>query len=447
MPRIIVTSRYTRNSPKRSAANLVKYMGTREGVERVPMGKDKSPSTRQQFNLILDLAMKHKEVNDYPELETYLNELTVDTANEFLEAFAERHADQLPDMKKLVSYMAQRPGVEKLGTHGLFSQTDDKIDLEKVSDEVGHHAGVIWTHVVSLRREDAERLGYNNARAWQELVRRNVMELAEAMKIDVDNLQWYAAFHNTTHHPHMHLLVYAKDGKQSWLTKQGIDKLRSAFGNDIFRNEQYMLFRIETQKRDLLKARVDELLDEISEGRAWQPELQILLPQLAEALAKHKGKKSYSYLPKRTKALVDEITRHLSADPQVAAIYREWDKANREKLSLYYKKKGDPIPLELNKEFRSLKNAVIRAAGPMMLEQSSRQPSAEAVAKALCRIAVSFCPMVQDSSQRHQSKLHSQIDSKLWEKIAEQKAAHGQRVETLREFDDGSDEQEQGVSL
>ena len=425
MPKIIVSSRYTRNSPKRNAANLVEYMGTREGVEKVPAGRDKSPSTRQQFNLILDLAMKYKEANEYPELETYLNELTVDAANEFLDAFAERHADQLPDMKKLVSYMAQRPGVEKLGTHGLFSQTDDKIDLEKVSEEVGRHSGIIWTHVVSLRREDAERLGYNNAHAWQELVRRNVMELAEAMKIDIDNLQWYAVFHNTTHHPHMHLLVYSRDGKQGWLTKQGIDKLRSTFGNDIFRNEQYMLFRMQTHQRDLLKARVDELLEEVADGRKWHPELQLLLPQLAEALAKHKGKKSYGYLPKRTKALVDEIVRQLSADPQVAAIYREWYKVNCEKLSLYYEKKGEPIPLERNKEFCSLKNAVIRTAGLMMLEQCSRQPSTEVVAKALGRISASFCLMVQDSSQRHQSKLQSQIDSKLWEKIAEQKAAHG----------------------
>lgn len=151
-----------------------------------------------------------------------MKEASKANATEFINAFIERNADRIGDMDKLVSYISQRPGVEKLGSHGLFSQTDGKIDLDSVADKVGHHAGIIWTHVISLHREDAERLGYNNAQAWNDLVRRNITEIAEAQKIDLDNLQWYGAFHNTTYHPHMHLLVYAKDAKQGWLTKKGI---------------------------------------------------------------------------------------------------------------------------------------------------------------------------------------------------------------------------------
>ena len=162
--------------------------------------------------------------------------------------------EEMPEWeRKIVEYMANRPGVEKLSGHGLFSQTDDKIDLKEVANEVGQHQGIIWTHVISLRREDAERLGYNSAQAWKDLVRRNVTEIAQAQNIDINNLQWYGAFHNTTHHPHMHLLVYSKDAKQGWLTKKSIDDLRNAFGNDIFRNEQYKLFTMETDLRNRLK--------------------------------------------------------------------------------------------------------------------------------------------------------------------------------------------------
>ncbi len=208
--KIIVTSRYMRNTPKRSATDLVKHMGTREGVERVAEGIDNAPATVRQQRLVQDIIKFDRAAKDYGEYHDYEISPTKSNASEFIDAFIERNADRIGELDKLVSYMAERPGVEKLGPHGLFSQTDDKIDLDSVAEEVGQHKGIIWTHVISLHREDAERLGYNNAKAWRELVRRNVTELAEAQKIDISNLQWYGAFHNTTHHPHMHLLVYSK---------------------------------------------------------------------------------------------------------------------------------------------------------------------------------------------------------------------------------------------
>ena len=174
-------------------------------------------------------------------MKSYLENKTKVNATEFLNEFLERNADRIDGVKKLVSYYAERPGVEKLGKHGLFSQTDEKINLDEVADEVSNHNGIVWTHVISLKREDAERLGYNNANAWKSLVRRNVLEIAKAHKIEPSDLQWYGAFHNTTHHPHIHLLVYSKSG-QGYFTNNGIESMRSSFGNDIFRNEQYKLF-------------------------------------------------------------------------------------------------------------------------------------------------------------------------------------------------------------
>ena len=199
--KIIVTSRYMRNTPKRSATDLVKHMGTREGVERVAECIDNSPATVRQQRLVQDIIKFDSSVKDYGGYHDYESSPTKSNASEFIDAFIERNADRIGELDKLVSYMAERPGVEKLGPHGLFSQGDDKIDLDSVAEEVGQHKGIIWTHVISLHREDAERLGYNKAKAWRELVRRNVTELAEAQKIDISNLEWYGAFHSTAHHP------------------------------------------------------------------------------------------------------------------------------------------------------------------------------------------------------------------------------------------------------
>ena len=373
MAKIIVSSRYVRNTPRSNAANLVRYMGTREGVEKVPVGVEDGPATVRQQRLINDLIKTDADAKNTFEYQDYENNPTKQNATEFIDAFIERNADRVEEIDKLVTYMAERPGVEKLGPHGLFNQYDDKIDLDSVAEEVGQHQGVVWTHVVSLHREDAERLGYNKAEVWKDLVRRNMTELAKAHKIDLDQLQWYAAFHNTTHHPHIHLLVYSRDPRQGWLSKKGIDQLRNVFGNDIFRFEQQKLFRMETELRDKLKDEVEaDLFQKVVDAResyAPTPEAVLLLRKLASQLKKQSGKKVYAYLPKEVKQTVDQIVAELAKSEGIAGLYKEWNKINREKLSLYREKKEPDLPLEDNPEFRSIKNKIIKAVQELPLPE------------------------------------------------------------------------------
>ena len=407
MAKLIMTSRYLRNTPKRNAANLVRYMGTREGVERVPAAEKLAPATVRQQRLIKDLLKADADAKNYLEYRDYENDPTKRNATEFIDAFVERNADQIAEIDKLVKYMAERPGVEKLGPHGLFGQADDRIDLDSVAEEVGQHQGIIWTHVISLRREDAERLGYNNANAWRDLVRRNVTELAKAHNIVVDQLQWYGAFHNTTHHPHMHLVVYTKDPRQGWLSKKGIDELHRVFGEDIFRFEQQKLFRMETELRDKLKDQVEyELAQQmVSAAKEYEPtpEAVMLLQKLRDQLKKHSGKKVYGYLPKEIKATVDQIVTALAKDEGIAQLYKEWNKVNREKLSLYREKKEPDFPLEDNKEFRSIKNKIIKAVLDLPLPESydpMQEPGAQAsdaersYAALAARMGQSFYPQL-----------------------------------------------------
>ena len=500
MAKLIITSRYIRNTPKRSAANLVKYMGTREGVERLPSAEKPAPVTVRQQRLIKALLKADPEAKNYLEYRDYETEPTKQNATEFIDAFIERNADCVDEIDKLVKYMAERPSVEKLGPHGLFSETDDGIDLDSVAEEVGTHTGPIWTYVVSLRREDAERLGYNNAQAWRDLVRRNVMELAKALKIDPDNLQWYGAFHNTTHHPHMHLLVYAKDARQGWLTQKGIDELHSVFGEDMFRLEQQKLFRMETELRDKLKDQFQFALAakiaEAADVYEPTPETVLLFRKLTSQLKNHSGKKVYGYLPKEIKATVDQIVAAMAKDDGIAELYREWNRANREKLSLYREKKEPDLPLEDNPEFRSIKNKIIQAVlnlplpetyDPMQdteaqASEEERKDAAQAAQQgenyypqnavpvmqrtqvtqaetvpmtyvfnedfssgvkvpacmpsALKGLAYTLAQMLAENQHRRLSKLRGQVDHKLKSKIEQKKAAHGLKTDNSAQEQD-----------
>lgn len=446
MPKIIFTSRYIKNPAKVNAGKLIRYMGTREGVEKLPNGIDHKPATRKQRELICECITAVPEALMYPELKMYQEQETRYAATEFLDAFIERNADRIDGVRKLVSYYGERPGVEKLGRHGLFSQTDDKIDIDKVADEVANHEGILWTHVISLRREDAERLGYNNAGVWKELVRRNALQIAEAHKIAPSEMQWYAAFHNTTHHPHIHLMVYSKDTKQGYLTNKGIEDMRSLFAKDIFRNEMYQAFTLETQMRDGVrieaKKRIDELLRGAETPTSASEEIQNLYVRLISQLSNYKGKKVYGYLPKNIKQTVDAIVAELAKDGRISELYSEWNKANREKLSVYYDKKKPDIPLEENKEFRDIKNAVIRSA--VLIMQNEHSVQAVSVNSSVGNLVTGLAKAIASSCHKRRAKLSSQMDSKLKSKIGQKKQAHG--LKTDRSVPEYNDE-EQGFEL
>ena len=480
MPKIIVTSTFRKGGgagKKGGAGGLLKYMGTREGVEKLPLSQANLPATKRQKSLIESVIKRIPEAVEYREYQEFLKAGTKGSANDFLNAVIQQN-EEAEKIGKLVNYMAERPGVVKLGKHGLFSQTDDPIDLDKAAEEVASHKGYIWTHIVSLHREDAERLGYNNAEAWKSLVRRNVTAIADAHKISLSDLQWYAAFHDTGHHPHIHLMVYSK-GHEGYLSKQSIDSLRSCFGNDIFQQEQYHLFQLQTGlRRDIKEKSEQKIRDLIAQAENTShpnEQLQFLFVKLRKQLDRHKGKKVYGYLPKEIKATVNEIVALLSVEPTIEELYKEWNKINREKLSLYYENKDPTVPLVDNKEFRSIKNMIIKAVmelppdveiayskatkednddeatpihprvnveepvlkipkasdfTPVVIHHKEPVPrDTVAVAKG---IIGALARMIGDKYMAHRQSLQGQIDHRLKQQINEKKLAMGLKIESTQ---------------
>lgn len=428
MAKIIFTSRYFRNPKRSNVGKLVKYMGTREGVEKLPNGIDNSPATKKQQNLVQSIVKHYPESKKYLEYRDYENNSTKANATEFIDTFIERNADRAEELNALVTYIAERPGVEKLGKHGLFSQTDDKIDLDKVADDVSNHKGIVWTHVISLKREDAERLGYNNADKWKKQVRKNMIEIAKAHNIQPSDLQWYAAFHNTTHHPHIHLLVYSKSG-QGYLTNKGIESMRSAFGNDIFHNEQYKLFKMQTEYRNKLKDKFDELLKNVLDDCNYifepSPQLFNLILELRKQLDNCNGKKIYGYLPKRIKDTVNNILTELMKDENLSELYAKWNEINNQKLSLYHDNKNKFIPIEDNQEFRSIKNKIIEAILNMDRNIPYQKWNYTDNGILLSNVINIFANMFNTSAKKRFDNLNNQIDRKQLTKEQEKSLAHG----------------------
>jgi len=266
---------------------------------------------------------------------------------------------------RYMKYIAERPR-----SHGLFS-AEPMTDLEKTMAEVSSHPAPVWTFIYSLKREDAARLGYDSAKSWRRLITAHQVELAEAMKIPPKDFRWCAAFHDEKHHPHVHMMVWSADPKQGYLTEKGIEKMRSKLTNEIFLDELLHLY----QQKDLSYKEVTQaaqdamrkLVQEMESSLCASPVIEQKLAALSELLADTKGKKVYGYLKKPAKKLVDEIVDELAALPQVAECYEVWNRLRDEVENYYKDTPREWLPLSQQKEFKAIKNMVIREAESIRL--------------------------------------------------------------------------------
>lgn len=314
--------------------------------------------------MLRDLLSDFPEAKRYLEYEDYTANPTVENASELISAIIERNADVIGNRQNFVGYMAMRPGVQKRGSHGLFNEKDEPIILDRVANEIANHKGNVWSHVVSLRREDAVRLGYDNSEVWRDLVKRHISDIAKAQRIPLCNLKWYAAFHDTTHHPHIHLLVYSTNTKQGFLTREGIDKIRSVFANDIFHDDLQSIYQEQTLSRDELKAvsktEFQSIVKKVQQVDFDDPQLENLIRKLYLQLQSVKGKKVYGYLPPDVKETVNSIFSELAKDNNIRQLYEKWCSLERLKYKTYTQKEKELPPLVDNKVFQPVRNMIIR---------------------------------------------------------------------------------------
>lgn len=387
MPKIIVTSRYLKKGSKKNLKNYVKYIATREGA--IPM-----VSERENY----------------------------------------------------VGYLANRPGAVKFNTHGLFSQTNEPINLEKVAKEIANHGGNVWTHVVSLRRDDAQKMGYDNLKAWRELVIRQIPSIAKNQKIDLKNLRWYAAFHDKETNPHVHIIVYSQNEREGFLTNHGIEKIRSGFANDIYFDELHHIYEQQTDLRNLLKKESEQLMKQLAEkvfkNKNFDVELIDLVLKLHNQLVESKGKKVYGYLKSDVKKTVDAIFMRLVDNESVKKMYELWCEMEQQKHDVYSSAKIEFPTLADNKEFRSVKNMIVQTVLQMDFQQSeikvempeiadenTDQFKNEMLADTIFSLFANLSRCIEDDYQRKFKSGRKMIDSKLRRMIQEKNQALGIKQE------------------
>lgn len=427
MPGIIFTSRYIRNAGAGQVKNLLNYMATRPNAEKFP-DPQSGEATKRQKDWIEKEIKKQPGIKNLFEYEDYVKNPTKANASELIEKIAEQQLETAEGIENYVGYLAKRPRAERGEQgHALWNGSDEPVNLRRITQEAARHKGRIWTHVVSLRREDAERLGYDNAEAWRALVKGKSTEMAQEMGIPLENFVWYGAFHNEGHHPHIHIFCYSKKPKQGYLSNRGIQNLRRSFASEIFHDD---LLHIYEQKDEARKEIKDFFSQELKKASAKShqanPRAEALLLKLAQNLKTAKHKKVYGRLDKENKILVDEIVREISRDKRVSAQYESWLGLKDEIFFTYQDSGWARKSLADEPEFRNIKNMALKCALELS-EQEISQDRRVAAQTAFLRLLKNISCIIEEDFERQKSEVPL-TDKKLLRKLLEKKEALGQKI-------------------
>ncbi len=371
--RIIFKAHYLSGKKAGHIENYIEYMGTRPGVEI--FDDDGSPATEKQKQLIEQLLEDcGKDMTESFEYEDYLANPTKANASAAITACLDGLYGDTATKENYIDYIANRPRVEKLGKHGLFSQTDAPIDLEQTASQVAHQGNNVWTNILSLSRADAEKTGFDNAAAWRDLLRGKVETIARNYKIPLRDFVWYAAFHDEGHHPHVHFVCYS-EGKDGFLTEKSIENIKSSLAHEIFRQDFSAIYEKQTQLRTNIKDESTQLMDQLARSIAAEGyEDKELLEQIVNLKARLDtlpGKKQYGYLPKDAKVLVDDIANRIAGHENIAKLYDLWYEQKEEIMRIYNSALPERLPLSENREFTSVKNMIIREVDGLSLPEEN----------------------------------------------------------------------------
>jgi len=376
MAKLIFISPYLKGSSNPARlANHVRYISTRDGVQTLNDGAKNLPPTKKQEEYIQKLTKKFSEATLLSEYEEYISTPSRYSASNFIEQTEEIYSFDIDERENFVGYIANRPGVQRVGTHGLWNADGQVPVMQTAMDEVSQHEGNVWRPIISLPREDAERLGYDNVAAWQNLIKSSLIDIAEGYKIKPDHLRWYAAMHVKEKHIHVHMIIFSTAPKEGYLTKQGIKQIKSALVRQVYKDDLLNVYQKQTAHRDQLQENalevMESLIQKMQDGEISNPKLELLITELAERLQNYSGKKVYGYLPPATKRIVDAIVDELASDERVAEAYSLWQDMRDEAFSFYSKSTPERVPLSQQKEFKPVRNMVIREVVQVMEQQAT----------------------------------------------------------------------------
>ena len=378
MPRVIVKCRfYQANNSLRDIGGMLRYIALRKGVDKSESWETELAS-KAQDEIILRFTDAYPHLKKTVEYLDYAGTKTKGSASEFISTVLESYPELLSD-KTYLDYIATRPRVDKIeGTHGLFSEEGVALDLKTEAERMRIHTGNVFTVIVSLKRDDAEQLGYNNAEQWRTLLRSKIDLVAKAHNIPPSKLHWYGAFHNEAHHPHIHLMLYSTDPCYTGrIDKDGIEELHRLFGKEIFRDELKQIYDEQTKYRNLINAaamdEVDDLAEKIRTGLATNGDFVLKFAALAKRLQTVSGKKVYGYLPQAVRKQVCELVDVLEQDEDIARMYELWYQA---KCAVYHTyTDNDPVkkPLSQEEAFKPIRNTLIKEANALGTQLSAME--------------------------------------------------------------------------
>lgn len=287
--------------------------------------------------------------------------------------------DLSSDDEAYLQYIDERPR-----SHGLFGK-DGIEELKDVQEELKEIDSFVWRGIVSLKENDAKKLGYLDKNKWQNMLRKKIPDMANEIGIKQSNLRWVAAVHMEKGHPHAHIIFWEKHPERTVgvINSKSLDNIRKSFTDEIFEDERLELLNSKNLMRDLLKdlakddvGKATRIAKELKEEELYLKSLGITEPEgvmprlypdkekyLAEKVKNlarimpGKGRVALKFMPDNVKEEVRTISEYILKQPEFAASLAKNLKAVEELTKMYTGKEED-IKKAVENAFNDIRDRV-----------------------------------------------------------------------------------------
>lgn len=126
-----------------------------------------------------------------------------------------------------------------------------KKEVAKYIKAISEQKNNVYRGIISLKEDDAIRLGYTNRKSWELMIQKNIQKIADVMNIPFSRLEYCGVVHLKKGNPHLHYMFWDKSQKinKCYISTYQQNRIRDIITKGIYDEELQEMYN----ERDIIK--------------------------------------------------------------------------------------------------------------------------------------------------------------------------------------------------
>lgn len=138
-----------------------------------------------------------------------------------------------------------------------ISDNIQKKEVAKYIKSISNAKNNVYRGIISLREDDAIRLGYDKRETWEKMIKKNIQDIAKVLNIPFSRLEYCGVVHYKKGNPHLHYMFWDRSQKinKCYISVYQQNKIRDIITKGIYNEELEEIYKQRDNIKKDLKSR------------------------------------------------------------------------------------------------------------------------------------------------------------------------------------------------